>query len=488
MDTDKTQDGMQDGQQQPNGKKATAPKKARRGLGRLYKRDAQGKEIPANSHKAGTFWIAWREGGQRKRQRLEIDGQAVTDLETAKKEQLRLRAPYLTGQRLEVLKSVEADIRRLEGIQEQQKDMADPPMRLADAWQGYMDAGNRRENGEGTRGCYLAIWRRFLEWLASKHADAEYMRDVTEAVAEEYMGELRKLEWTGNTYNKHLGFLKLIYRLLARQARVDRNPFADIVRRKQIPNSKRAMTLEEMIKVVDATEGEMRTMLVIGASTGMRLGDCATLRWDNIDLQAGVIRRKPNKTLNSSGKEVIIGMPPGLDKVFMTIPQPHGEYVLPDMAARYGNHSSRAQMSRKIQRILNSCGIRTQREGTGCRYHYEGKKKVYERRKRAVVEVGFHSLRHSWISRHAEKGTSPILITDTAGHNNPAMTEHYTHVSDETARQIAKAVFLPHILDASPEEIENENKRQRLLRIVQNAGGALLQKLLQDAGESGEND
>lgn len=113
---------------------ATKKEKAAKGMGHLYKRDSRGRECPASSKKKGTFWLAWREGGKRKRVRLEVDGAPVTDLETARREQLRLRAPYLTGQRIEVLKSIRADIERLEEARADELDMADPPLALADAW------------------------------------------------------------------------------------------------------------------------------------------------------------------------------------------------------------------------------------------------------------------------------------------------------------------------------------------------------------------
>ncbi len=457
-----------------------AEKKTARGLGRLYKRDAQGKECPANSHKKGTFWLAWREDGQRRRMRLEIDGVPVTDLETAKREQLRIRAPYLTGNRLEVLKNIEADIRRLEGIRQQEQDLATPPMALSAAWEAYVGAANRPDNGEDTRKHYKTIWSRFVKWLGDRHPDVVAMRDVTDTIAGEYMGELKGLGWTGNTYNKHLMFLRLIYRVLSKQARTGQNPFGEIVRRKQLMQSKRELTPDELYTVLTRAKGDFHLLFLIGAVTGFRLGDCATLLWAEVDLAAGVIRRKPGKTLRSSGKEVTIGIPSVLYKELIGRPEPHEGYVMPEYAAYFTCRPKRESiLSRAIQRHFEACGIKTHKEGTGYKYHYDGKKKVYEKTQRAVVVVGFHSLRHTYASIHAREGTPQALIQDNMGHNNPAMTEHYMHVSDETARRIARAVDLTLLLgkDAQCDE-GTDFMRQQLLRVVEHASGALLQKLL----------
>ena len=54
----------------------------------------------------------------------------------------------------------------------------------------------------------------------------------------------------------------------------------------------------------------------------------------------------------------------------------------------------------------------------------------------------FHSLRHAYVSLHAEAGTPQAMIQANVGHSNPAMTAHYTHVNEETARHVAEVLTL----------------------------------------------
>ena len=86
--------------------------------------------------------------------------------------------------------------------------------------------------------------------------------------------------------------------------------------------------------------------------------------------------------------------------------------------------------------------------------------------------VGFHSLRHTYASIHAESGTPQALIQENMGHSSPGMTEHYEHISEETARRVAAALDLPQIA-------EDGGTRAELLRIVQTASEDELARLLE---------
>jgi hypothetical protein len=64
--------------------------------------------------------------------------------------------------------------------------------------------------------------------------------------------------------------------------------------------------------------------------------------------------------------------------------------------------------------------------------------------KRAVVEVGFHSLRHTFVSLCREAGAPLAVVEAIVGHASPAMTRHYTHVGEAAAR--ASVAALPSVL------------------------------------------
>ena len=96
----------------------------------------------------------------------------------------------------------------------------------------------------------------------------------------------------------------------------------------------------------------------------------------------------------------------------------------------------------------------------------DGKSKSVHTGNRAVLEVGFHSLRHTYVSLHAESGTPAGIIQANVGHSNPAMTRHYTHVSETAALEYAQR--LPGLTDGEGGDGEGD-RDARVIELLQSA-------------------
>ncbi len=336
-----------------------------------------------------------------------------------------------------------------------------PPLCIADAWNAYLSSHARPDSGEATLQNYQLQWKRFITWVGKEYPQAYFLNEVTPSIASEYASDLTKAGFTANTYNKHTNLVRLVFETLREPAQIGINPFEKIIRKKLKTDSKRALTKQELKVVLDSANGDLKILLYIGTFTGLRLGDCATLKWEEVDLNKLLIRRRPRKTKSANSKPVTVGIPPTLWSIINSIPN-HKRigYVLPAIADKYLR--DKTGLAKIIQKHFESCGIQTHREGTGKTPEYKaalkkwiaakkkGPKPTY---KRAVVEVGFHSLRHTFVSRHAEQGTPQAVIQMIVGHGNPAMTEHYTHIGDDTFRRVAGALE-SGIKDADFEEID----------------------------------
>jgi len=268
---------------------------------------------------------------------------------------------------------------------------------------------------------------------------------VTKPIAEEYAGQLNHGKLTANTYNKHLNVLTLVFRVLKDKARLVDNPWAEMQRKRAVAQGRRELTIDELRKVCQSATGELRVLLAVGVYSGLRLGDCATLRWPEVDLQRNIIRRIPNKTARRNPKPVIVPIHPILREMLAdTAPEQRAGYVMPDFAALYQRHPCLA--TGPVQKHFKACGIEPHKPGTGT----DGK--------RAVVEVGFHSLRHTFVSLCRESNAPLAVVESIVGHSNPAMTRHYTHVGELAAGRAVAA--LPSIMgdatkpgsQTSPEE------------------------------------
>ncbi len=435
-------------------KAATKGKRGTRGLGRLFKK-AGAKQYPADSNVKGNYYLTYTVNGKRITAALRgSDNKPITDRDAAEAERKRIMAPYQTGDAVETLRAVRSRITAAEADHAQAQDEADPPLTIADAWRAFERAPERPDSGDVTLAGYQSHWQRFARWIKTAHPEAVYIRDVTSATAAEYAGDLVKAGLSSNRFNKHAGFLKMAFRVLGEAARITANPFDKIKRKTLRTHSRRELTIPELVKVLDTPSGDLGTLLLIGATTGLRMGDCCCLQWGEVDLLRGIIRRIPNKTARN-GKPVVVGIPPALHHRLSETPEKRRSgYVLPDVARRY--LSNPVPLANLVRDHIWQCGIDCHAAGTGSQIERDehgepvkdkhGKVKTTATGKRAVVDVGFHSLRHTWVSMHAAAGTPGAVIQNSVGHANPAMTAHYTHVNEITARDVAKA--LPVFADA----------------------------------------
>lgn len=304
---------------------------------------------------------------------------------------------------------------------------------LNDAWQAWVDAPKKRDPREKTLDDYGAYWRGFTGW--AEKIGIEWMHEVTPRRAEEYGAFLKGQKVAPRTFRGHVFFLRALFRTLRHRAGLIENPFDAIPLVELQIESRRELTAAEVSTVVSNAAGALRVMIAVGLFTGLRLGDVARLRWDSIDFHKGMLSLIPGKTARK-GKRVTIPLHGALASMlreWQAQSAAGDEYVFPEERTVYERDSG--ALSKRIQRIFEASGIQTTEKMTG--------------RKKAVVRVGFHSLRHSFVSLCAAAGVPQHVVQTLVGHGSPAMTEHYTHVDAEQKRRAIAA--LPAVEIRPPE-------------------------------------
>ncbi len=78
--------------------------------------------------------------------------------------------------------------------------------------------------------------------------------------------------------------LKMFFKSARRDSAITDDPteFVEAVRKERGIKIKRPFTLPELRSVLDLANDEWRSMILFGLYTGQRLGDIATLRWNNL--------------------------------------------------------------------------------------------------------------------------------------------------------------------------------------------------------------
>jgi len=390
------------------------------------------------------FYVRWIVEGKVFSKALRDEyGQAITTHRKAEEARRKLMAPFAVASEAEALESIVGKLEGRRGELARLEDQQNPPLPLAQAWSEFVASPRRPDTGPATLVIYEYQFTKFVNWMQEKHPDLLAMRDVTREIAEDYTTVLNRNKPSPNTYNKHLNVLTMVYRVLEDKAKLTDNPWERIQRRRLAPQSRRELTIEELKKVCQEATGELRLLFALGIYTGLREGDCATLRWGEVDLVRGIIRRVPNKTARRSPKPVIVPIHPVLQGMLAeTAPEKRVDYVLPDTAEEY--LKQRSELVRRIQEHFASCGIRVHKPGTGSDKRKARRAKIDPSERRAVVEVGFHSLRHTFVSLCRESNAPLAVVESLVGHSNPAMTRHYTHVGEIAASRAVAA--LPHVI------------------------------------------
>jgi integrase len=425
------------------------PRKERTGY--LYKRTADGEQVPAGDHRPGTYYLQYDVAGRRRRVSL-----GVTSLEDAEKERKRIMAPLMVADKKEAISAMKQRVAVAEGKVQEIDAQRTPPLEIEQAWQVFLGMPTRPDSGPRTLSGYESQWDLFVEWIKREYPLLKRLAGVDSKIAQEYARYLlseikitvhrkrRKREWdeekiikrafTSNTYNKHARVLEMVFRVLAERAGITSNPWSGLSRKTERKESRRELTVAELNTICNRATGDLQALLVLGIYTGLRLGDCCTLRWSEVDLVRRIILRVANKTARQKKGPVHIPIHPTLFTYLNQIPVgKRNGFVLPEYAERYRDDDS--SIAKEIRRFFIKCGIQVHKDDTG-----KGTGT------RAVVEVGFHSLRHSFVSLCRQANAPLAVVEAIVGHSNPAMTRHYTHISETAAAGAVAA--LPSLLES----------------------------------------
>ena len=319
--------------------------------GRTYKR-------------GGRWWVDFTIDGHRTRRALnDADGKPVKTAEAARRELDRLTRPVTATAEVERLRLVSDALRHAETTADAAIEAARPRLALADAWTTYVGSMNRPQSGESTMRQYACQWAAFLRWMATHRPEALALADVTTEDAENYMVDLAGRLAAG-TVNKHRALLDLVFRVLGEKEPLPAgNPFAKITPRRAVQAHREELRPETLWRVFEAADGELRRLLFAGLYTGQRLADCALLTWEQVDLRAGFITFRPQKTRRLDA-EVSVPLVAHLRSELETTPEADRQgYVMPETAERYMHN--RANLTRRIQRLFIQCGVETHAPGTG---------------------------------------------------------------------------------------------------------------------------
>lgn len=297
-----------------------------------------------------------------------------------------------------------------------------PPLKIADAFDRFLKS---LDFDRATKPSTVRIMRqrfgRFAKWIGDNHAAVVLMREVTPAVAKQYAEDLNATVSAG-VFNANIITINQVWNALSDEIK-GANPWQGIKRQTQGQTYRRALTDAELDTIFNAANGDRDLTLLFSLMlfAGMRLGDAATVRWESIRFDRGVIDFNAIKT----GARCKPPLVPALRQLLeQTPPTERTGYIIPKFAESYNDNPT--PMSALVTGFFKQCGIETSVKVSG------------DERKHPAATA--HSFRHTFISKCGNAGVPLAIVQGWVGHMSKDMTEHYFHDDDRATQLYAASI------------------------------------------------
>ena len=273
---------------------------------------------------------------------------------------------------------------------------------------------------EGTLNVYHSHINSLVAFIKTHYPKVKAMTEITEDMVKEWLQDEATKGKAGNTLSLHSKSIKRVFRVLMGK----HNPIKDMTfgGKVKIRYQRNPFTEEEtraILKTAREESTDMKLFFYLGYYTGIRKGDCACMRWRNVDMEKRTITVLPQKT-EKTGKLVVVPICDELYEVLQSIKPATinpDDYLSPLNAKTYLNN----HLSNKITRILIRAGV---------------KKKGDNRR------VSFHCFRHTFCSDCANNGVNQLQLQAMMGHTTLGMTSRYYHPDVESVRDKLECLSL----------------------------------------------
>lgn len=287
--------------------------------------------------------------------------------------------------------------------------------------EAYMAGWINRKRLEVAESSLVEYKRLARDFVAALGTKAKQTLDaVTPEDIVRYRNDLAE-KVSGATVNKNLKALRGAWTQAVKDGLIQRNVFAGVELVKTVNGRRRALTVDELRSLLAIADSEWRGIILAGLYTGQRLGDIVSLRWSAVDLSAGLIHFRTQKT----GADLTLPIAAPLMEHLMTIAG-HDDpkaYVFPENAG-LGQTTVSARFTAMLERVgiitLTDAEKRHLKQDKGQRRESKG--------------VSFHSLRHTATSMLKNADVTDAVAREIIGHKSEAVSRLYTHIESGTLK------------------------------------------------------
>jgi integrase len=281
-------------------------------------------------------------------------------------------------------------------------------------------ASKKDRKSEGTGERYGVAVAEFLKTMGNRAS--KNLTSLTAADVQRFLDHRTGKGLAPKTVNVDVKIIRGALNAARRQGLIPTNPAEAVELPEAIGMERGTFTPAEVKMLVDAAEGEWKTLIMLAYFTGARLSDCCRMQWEGVDLTEETLTYTQAKT----GAKVTAPLHPDLlarlNKLAGT--DKPDVFIMPHMAnLRPGG---RHGLSETFKRIMRKAGVDSQTvKGAG--------NQMFSRRT-------FHALRHSFTSALANQNVSAELRMKLTGHKTEGEHQKYTHHEMDNLRAAIKKI------------------------------------------------
>jgi integrase len=287
---------------------------------------------------------------------------------------------------------------------------------------------------------------RFIEFLAARYPSIREMADVQEPIAQAFLRSEEDRGVGGKTYNDVLKLFRSCFHRLKREAGITENPFVGLPSKDEDTIHRAPFSGEELDAILVGAKEDpfIYPLIVVAVSTAMRLGDCAGIRWEQVDLTGGFVSVKTSKTK----KLVTIPIFARLRETLASRAVQQSGFIFPELEKQYAIAPD--VLTKRVRKVMRSVGfgdagdLKDGEQSRGA-FHQE---RAGGLRRASIRDI--HSFRTTWVTLALNAGVSMDLVQKVTGHQTVAIvTKHYHKPGqDDFRRELEKK--LPSALTGKP--------------------------------------
>lgn len=236
-----------------------------------------------------------------------------------------------------------------------------------------------------------------------KFCGVQYLHQITPDRIEAYKVK-RAREVSKSTVNRTITVVKAFLNRAVALGFIERNPAQFVKKLKEEQQQIKFLGDEEIRKLLDAASPRVRQMITVFLHTGMRLGELAHLRWQDVDFRHNLIHIRNQPDWNTKNhKPRVLPMHEIVRDVFIGLPKGH-EYIFATKTGRPVESYIRAEVLRYA--------------------------------KKAKVNANIKMFRATFASNLVMNGADIYAVSKLLGHHDVKITEkHYAHLTPDYQQQ-----------------------------------------------------